>query len=256
MLHRVAEAALARLAASLILFLMSLMPALAGDRAELNVLGYSKDYRYFAFEEFGEFDGSGGNYAHIYVVDLSDDSWVPGTPFSTEQNGDTDDVIPSLAAIRAKTMSLAAPMLQDLKIEVPATTLVLLGDGVAKADGKTMTTAFPSCCGSADTDETAALTLTLSMFPSKSAVECPVEEAFGYTLSATFADGTSGELHKDGDTLPKSRRCPQDYRLYAVVAPFEQFRPRVAIISSYPFGFEGVDRRFLAVPIDMPDADR
>jgi predicted secreted protein len=232
--------------------LLLALPALAGDRAQLNVLGYSRDFRYFAFEEFGVFDGSGGNYSHIFVVDLSDDSWVKGTPLSTEQNGDTDDVIPPLSAVRAKTMSLAVPTLSELRIEVPASILVMLGDGVPNADGKTMTTAFPSCCGSADTDETAALTLSLSTFAAKSAVECPVDEAFGYALAASFADGTSREIHRDGDSLPKSRRCPQDYRLYAVVAPFEQIRPRVAIISSYPFGFEGVDRRFLAVPVDAP----
>jgi predicted secreted protein len=243
---------LARLAASVVAFLLLVLPALAGDRAQLNVLGYSRDFRYFAFEEFGVFDGSGGNYSHIFVVDLSDDSWVKGTPFSTEQNGDTDDVIPPLSAVRAKTMSLAVPTLSELRIEVPASILVMLGDGVPNADGKTMTTAFPSCCGSADTDETAALTLSLSTFAAKSAVECPVDEAFGYALTASFADGTSREIHRDGDSLPKSRRCPQDYRLHAVVAPFEQVRPRVAIISSYPFGFEGVDRRFLAVPIDAP----
>jgi predicted secreted protein len=50
--------------------------------------------------------------------------------------------------------------------------------------------------------------------------------------------------------LPKSRGCPTDYRLYAVVAPFQQAEPRIALISSYPFGFEGPDRRFLAVPLD------
>ena len=86
--------------------------------------------------------------------------------------------------------------------------------------------------------------------------EKPKNSLSSMSVPGPYRHGTSGELHKDGDTLPKSRRCPQDYRLYAVVAPFEQFRPRVAIISSYPFGFEGVDRRFLAVPIDMPDADR
>ena len=64
------------------------------------------------------------------------------------------------------------------------------------------------------------------------------------------------ELHADGDTLPKSRRCTLDYTIYAVVQPFENYwadgfdSRRVAIIASYPFGFEGVDRRFLAVPID------
>ena len=243
---------MARLAANLLLLLLGVLPALAGDRAQLNVLGYSQDLRYFAFEEFGTFDGSGGNYAHIYVVDLKTDSWVTGTPFSTEQNGDPDQVAPDLPAVRAKTMNLAAPMLADLKIDVPATTLVLLGDGVAGADGKMMTTAFPSCCGPNDTDSTQALNLALTTFAAKSAIDCPVDEAFGYTLTATFGDSTSRELHRDGANLPKSRSCPQDYRLYGVFSPFEQLGPRVALVSSYPFDFEGTSRRFLAVPIDTP----
>jgi predicted secreted protein len=243
--------ALARLAASLVLLLAFFgTPGLAGDRAGLNVLGYSKDLRYFAFEEFGVRDGSGGNYSHIFVVDLSDDSWVDGTPFLTDQAGDTDDVAPKLDAIRAKTAGLAAATLTSLKISVPATTLVLLGDGVPEADGKTMSAAFPSCCGSNDTDASVAVSLALTTFASKSAAPCSVDTALGYALTATYADGSSHELHRDGDTLPKSRSCPKDYRLYAIVAPFEAFQPRVAIISSYPFDFEGVSRRFLAVPID------
>jgi predicted secreted protein len=50
--------------------------------------------------------------------------------------------------------------------------------------------------------------------------------------------------------LPKSRGCPVDYRLYAVVAPFQQLAPRIAFVSLYRYGFEGPDRRFLAVPLD------
>jgi predicted secreted protein len=253
MRRNVGWVALGRLAASLLgLLIMLAAPALAGDRAQLNVLGYSEDLRYFAFEEYGVRDGSGGNYSHIYVVDLSNDSWVSGTPFLTDQAGDTDDVAPDLPAIRAKTAGLAAPILASLKIDVPATILALLGDGVAAADGKAMSAAFPSCCGPGDTDATQALTLNLSTFAAKSPVDCPVDEAFGYALTANFADGSSSELHRDGDTLPKSRSCPQDYRLYAIFSPFEQFGPRVALVSSYPFDFEGTSRRFLAIPIDTP----
>jgi predicted secreted protein len=232
--------------------MMSVLPTLAGDRAQLNVIGYSRNLRYFAFEEYGVHDGSGGNYSHIYVVDLSADNWVSGTPFVTDQDGNPDQVAPDLPAVRAKTLTLAAPMLTDLKIEVPAVPLVMLGDGVPAADGKTMTTAFPSCCGPNDTDASQLLNLTLTTFAAKSAIDCPVDEAFGYALTATLADGSSRELHRDGANLPKSRSCPQDYRLYAVFSPFEQFGPRVALVSSYPFDFEGTSRRFLAVPIDAP----
>ena len=36
--------------------------------------------------------------------------------------------------------------------------------------------------------------------------------------------------------------------LFAVAPPFDDFDHLGAIVSCYPFGFEGTDRRFLAVP--------
>ena len=63
--------ALARLAVSLIaLFLLAAAPALAADKANINIIGYSEDDAYFAFEQFGEHDGSGGNFSNIYIIDL------------------------------------------------------------------------------------------------------------------------------------------------------------------------------------------
>ena len=232
------------------LFMFFAVADLAGDRAELNILGYSPNFRYFAFEEFGVFDGSGGNYSHIFIVDLKDDSWVKGTPFSTETTDDGDANPVPLDAVRAKTMALAAPVLKQLGVSEPASTLVLLGDGVPDADGKTMSAAYPSCCGPNDTDPSGSLTLTLSTFPAKMSGACQVDGALGFALTARYSDGSTDEIHRDGGTLPKSRSCPQDYRLYAIVAPFEQFGPRIALISSYPFDFEGTSRRYLAVPID------
>lgn len=228
-------------------------PASAGDRAVLNVLGYSTDQKYLAFEEFGEFDGSGGHYSHVFVVDLSNDSWVEGTPFSLGTSDDADTT--TLAQVRAEVMNKAAPLLKKLGVEVPAVPLVLLGDGVANADGKSMVADQPSCCGPSDTDASVEVRLALKTFPAKATGQCAVDTAVGYSLTATFADGSTRELHKDGDTLPKSRSCPQDYRLYSVIEPFESEGGRVAIVSSYPFDFEGTSRRFIAVPIDAWQPD-
>ena len=251
MKRNVVRAVTARLAASLVaLLVLTVAPATAGDRAELNVLGFSPDSKYLAFEEFGVFDGSGGNYSHIFVVDLREDSWVPGTPFSIETNGDGGGDSASLAEIRSKAAAKAAPLLKKLEIEIPASVLVMLADGVANADGKSMVVDQPACCGPMDVDTSTEVKLSLKTFPAKMSGECMVDTAVGYELTASFVDGTISGLHKDGDTLPKSRSCPQDYRLYAVIAPYADGAPRVAIISSYPFDFEGTSRRFLAVPID------
>jgi predicted secreted protein len=53
-------AASARLAAKVFgLIALAATPALAGDRALIDYIGFSPDARYFAFEEFGIQDGSG-----------------------------------------------------------------------------------------------------------------------------------------------------------------------------------------------------
>jgi len=222
-------------------------PAIAGDRANLNILGYSEDGRYFAFEEYGVFDGSGGNYSHIYIVDLPADKWTYGSPFTVEEGGDTEGP-PPLAQTRAKALAKAQEKLKPLKISTSVEILALLGDGVPDADGKSMVLANTVCCAPGATDDR-HMTLTLKTFPAKLNEDyCTDMASVGYSLS--FNDGaTTTVLHKDDATLPKSRGCTLDYRLYAVVAPFEGDGEWVAFISSYPFGFEGPDRRFLVVPI-------
>ncbi|MEQ1769340.1 MAG: DUF2259 domain-containing protein [Devosia sp.] len=240
-------AVLARLAASAVLALCALAsPALAGDRALFNAIGYSEDGRYFAFEEYGVQDGSGFAYSTVYIVDLPADKWVTGTPFHAQAADETSDA--PLAKTRAEAMALAQPQVDTLGIDRPAQTLALLGDGVPNDDGKNLTFAWPQCCGPGQTQEPAA-GLALETFPVEPTEDyCLDMNPVGYAL--TFKGEQTVELHRDGTTLPKSRGCTLDYRLYAVLAPFEQGGSRVAIVSSYPFGFEGPDRRFLAVPID------
>jgi predicted secreted protein len=248
MKRNVVLAVLARLAASLVaVAMLAAAPAAAGDRANINFLGYSEDGRYFAFEEFGVFDGAGGNYSHIYVVDLPADKWVTGSPFSVEEGGDAEDT-PPIADTRAKALAKAQGKLKSLKIETPVDIYYLHGDGVPEVDGKSVTLSNPACCSPGQTDD-AKFAFKIETFPAKYEEDyCRDMNPVGYAL--TLNDGTGPvDLHRDGDTLPKSRGCTLDYRIYAVVAAFEGQGPWVAIISSYPFGFEGPDRRFLLVPI-------
>ena len=68
----------------------------------------------------------------------------------------------------------------------------------------------------------------------------------------TGKDGVGHELHRDVGMLPKSRGCITGYRLFAVVTQqYAMAQSGVAIISTYPVGFEGPDRRFLAVPTNF-----
>lgn len=237
----------ARLAASLavIFFVFAAAPAMAGDRALFNFLGYSDSGDYAAFEEFGQYDGSGGYYSHIYIVDLGKDSWVTGSPYAVEPDPKLDEDDTPLADVRAKVLAMAQPKLKSLKIGTPAETLYLLGDGMSDTAGKVATFSTPMYLGfQAD-----AFTLRLGLTGVKSDI-CvdDIADLSGFTLDLYDSAGKHS-LHDDSTApLPKSRGCTTDYRIYAVLAPFQSVA-NLAVISTYAQGFEGPDRRFMLVPI-------
>lgn len=231
------------------LLLASMLPAFAADRALIDIIGYSADGHYFAFEEFGVHDGSGFAFSNVFVIDLTTDSFVAGAPFSAVADDAHADR--PLADVRAEAKKAAAPALKRYAVSNPAEIWTMLGDGVGKADGKTMNWSIPNCCSPGSTeDKVFSLKLTTFNMPATAECDSLISQApLGFALSLSDDSGpSSSEIHRD-KTLPKSRGCTEDYRLYAVVAPFDDFDHLVAIVSYYPFGFEGTDRRFLAVPL-------
>lgn len=228
-------------------FLMA-APAFAGDRALIDYIGFSQDFRYFAFEEFGIQDGSGFAYSNIFVIDLTTDSWVLGTPIRLR----ADDEARSLVDIRAEAAEQASKYLDEFGITVPVEVAAMIGDGTPNTDAKTLPFGAPAYNpGQVSGD----YTLSLSTFNSTAVSPCAdwfSTEPKGYELYIAD-DGSDRLVHRDTAALPRSRGCPTDYRLYSVVMPFggTTISNAVAIISFYPGGFEGPDRRFLAVPLGL-----
>lgn len=232
-------------AASLAMILTMLAaPAVAGDRALIDVLGFSGDGRYFAFEEYGVQDGSGFPYSNIYVIDVINDDWV-GAPTRVR----IDDESAKLIDARVQARTEVGPLLVETAIDYPADIIAMQADGEG-GDGLGLDFAAPGYAAGETGD--VAYSLALDMFPADSPQPCEDymgEKAKGFEL--TLTDGHAIiSLHKDADTIPGSRGCPWTYRIYAVVVP-QYFEPKrgVAIISVYPHGFEGPDRRFIAVPL-------
>ena len=243
----VARAGTARLGASALAVLALAAPALAGDRALVDIIGYSENGQYFAFEEFGIQDGSGFAYSSIYLIDLTTDSWVVGTPIREQ----ADDEGVSLSQIRAEVQLQAAPDLAGFGIDVPGEYAAMLGDGTPGADGQSLRFGWP---GYGPGEVQGDYELRLSTFPTTAAAPCAEwfsVDPMGYQLVITEGD-TEREIHRDGN-LPRSRGCPLTYRLYGVVLPFNagSAGDAVALISVYPGGFEGPDRRFIAVPLGL-----
>lgn len=240
----VRQAARASAAACLGLVL-SVLPAQAGDRAGIELIGHSEDGRTFAFEEFGIQDGSGFAYSNIFLIDLETDSWVAGSPFRVQS--DSEDRL--LADIRAEARQAAGKLIAEREITVPAQFIAMIGDGVPETDAQSLRFGVPGFSGPGSVIGDFALSLEgIEMSPH----EC---EAYmdtspqGFALELTAEEKTV-EIHRD-TVLPKSRGCAQSYRLFGVAAPFGTYKARglVTLLSVFTLGFEGPDRRFLAVPI-------
>lgn len=241
----VVKAASVRLAASVLALLAA--PAFAGDAANFAALGFSADGRYFGYEEFGVQDGSGFPYSNIFILDVAEDKWAGGSPFRVR----LEEESPGLAGVRTEAMRQAAKALADLAISEPAVIEALNGDGEVGHDGTSITF---GARGFGMDEPPNPVTLKIESFESTSTVPCV--DSFGFPPPVGFAltleaDGRSTELHRD-TSVPASRNCTVAYRPYGIVAPVNwswNERTPVAIISVFSQGFEGPDRRFIAVPV-------
>lgn len=234
-----------RLVASVVAFAAA--PAFAGDAANFAALGFSADGRYLAYEEFGVQDGSGFPYSNIFILDVAEDKWAGGSPFRVL----LEDERPGLATVRAKSAEAAAAAIAKLAIAEPAVIEALNGDGEVGHDGSSITFGARGFGMDAPPNP---VTLKIESFESTSTVPCV--ESFGFPPPVGFAltleaDGKSTELHRD-KSVPASRNCTVAYRPFGIVAPVNwswNQRTPVAIISVFSQGFEGPDRRFIAVPV-------
>ena len=227
------------------LFLLALVTsasaASAGDYADREIIGFSPDGATFAFEEYGVEDGSGFPYSSIFVIDVATDNWVPGSPVRLR---DEDESRP-LSDLRREARAKASGLLGQHNIAVPGAVVASNPATETSADPYRVTflprlIVPPSGTGM-------RLELAEAEMP---AADCPdVGQAFkGYQLTLTGSGGPQG-LHADTN-IPKSRRCPIGYAISDVVTyyPDAGGDPSIAVIVSvYSVGFEGPDRRFLAV---------
>ena len=236
-----------RLAASLIGLALLANPALAGDAAQFNPLGFSEDGRYFAFEEYGIQDGSGFPYANLTILDVARDAWAAGSPLRIRLEDDTA----SLADARGDARTQAEPYFDTMAIATPALTVALNGDGEPAGDGSLLSFGKPGY-GLEGLQDPATLTLTTTLpdYSGPCTTDYGLDPPVGYVLALETAQGST-ELHADR-SIPASRGCTVAYRLYGVFAPldwaYKGLTP-VAVLSVYTHGFEGPDRRFIAVPV-------
>lgn len=219
--------------------------AQAADRYQFNALGYSQDGRHFAFEQFTIQDGSGFPVSDIFVIDLDTDTFAAGSPFEGRIESDGA----RLEDARRQAGAAAAQAAEALGISRPAVPVTLRGDGALADDGLTMAFGLPTW-GLAETEGEYELSLDIFKAPtSQDCVDWFGTEPMGYGLTLSAKSGARN-LHSDA-RIPASRGCAITYKLYGVFLPFEAYglESAVAVISVWSHGFEGPDRKFIALPI-------
>jgi predicted secreted protein len=227
-------------------FLLTAVAARAGDVAEMRPLGFSPDGRFFAFEQFGEQDGSGFAYAEIQVIDTQTDTYVPGTPVSVLIRREEA----SVGEARRESLTQAKTILDTRKIGDDPGFLVALSPigELSEKPHELRYQAFPSFYISDGIHR-----LSLEEFDAEGQELCQSMDVkvrgFALKIAADAKPEERREVYRD-QTIPKSRNCPSAYAIGGVVTPaYGSSAPHMVMIQVASLGFEGNNLRWLAVPV-------
>lgn len=224
---------------------LSSSSAIAGDFANLNVLGFSSDGNIFAFEEYGVQDGSGFPYANRFYIDTNTDQFIGGSPIRVRIEDETVDVSQARSDAAAQGQSIISD--------------AMLGENAGYLAGfNTVTEASADPYRMAvnprpvvpPVDREIEFRLTELQFAPTGTCDGIQDISAGFKLVQLGLE--AGEetrlLHEDA-SVPGSRNCPNGYRIGGVHTFFpEGGEPVYAItIAVRSFGFEGPDYNWMAV---------
>lgn len=211
--------------------------ASAGDRASFEVIGFSKDGRYLAFEQYGVSDGSGAPYAEVILVDVSKNAFAepPIAASALEASGASAQTASTAAALRARLRPEV-----DRRLSARGIVRGSLGEAVEisttqEAPGRKRAT-FRSGAASYE------LELVTRKLPDKS---CLSESATGFELKLrSAATKKTKTLERDRRALPKRRMCAIDYDFERVLLSGGRLAVFLRVAQQ---GFEGPNLRYMVV---------
>jgi predicted secreted protein len=230
--------------AALTSLLVLLLPAHAGDTATINVLGFSEDGSVFAFEEYGVRDGSGFPYANRYYIETATDEFVAGTPVRVT----LQDEATSVAAARAEAKSRGEKLFKDAVLDMNRGHLVAFNAVTEHSADPFRLAANPR---PVFPPVDPVFEVRLEELDLQSPEQCKgFDQVVGFRLvRIASAPGDRTVLLHEDTSLPKSRGCPNGYRLGGIQTFYPQSgHPVYAILVAIrSYGFEGPDFRWIAV---------
>jgi predicted secreted protein len=252
---------------------------LAGDYADLKFIGFSGNGKYLAFEESGEWDGSGGDYATTYYVETAKNSYAAApSVFEWSLDSSAKSRTLLLSGYKRKVAAglkrfgivpgndgqlVVAHLLSDMSFVKPVKRKhYFYEDGKNESVDKLVTdyegafirrdtleiekVIFSTGIDSYNQNTEEFYELTLIPTIAKENESC----SGGYKIELTLQDNTGHRTHdlqilqKDADVLPKSRQCPYGYKIERVYV----YQNKIAVfLNVFGQGFEGPDMRYLVV---------
>ncbi|RVD35217.1 DUF2259 domain-containing protein [Mesorhizobium sp. M4A.F.Ca.ET.020.02.1.1] len=215
----------------------------AGDVAELEILGFSKDGGVFAFEEYGVQDGSGYPYASRYYIDTVTDSFLKGTPIRVR----LDDEAATLDAARLQARQKGEAIVSQAELAASRGITAGFSPVTELSSDPFRMVVNPRPIFSPVDDP---LEFRLDEIPMNDTEGCQSQgEINGFRLLRIVAkDGGKTELLHEDKSIPKSRGCPNGYRIGAVQTfSMQGLSAYAVLIAVRQYGFEGPDFRWIAV---------
>lgn len=244
--------------------------AQAGDAAARHIIGFSPDGAYFAFEQYGTLDAgaSDSGWSQIDIIDTRTDQFVGGKPILVVD--ETEEATLTLEQARAQAAAQAAPILAQYAITSPAEQsasdkFTFPGETVAYNDISRLEQVSQKWLSPLH-GETGISTIQLDEILAASTSDCSASfattqqrdqalqgekagKALGFRLTLHGQDGKPIKILHEDKTVPGSRNCPTSYSLSESYELTPAGKPAVIVVLVQRFsqGFEGRDRRFLAV---------
>lgn len=214
-------------------------------QTQFELIGYSENGRYLAYETFGLGGPEGLAHAAVHVLDLAERRWVIGSPIEVTAGNPQL----GLAELREQVRDRSHFLIEDLNIHRPAVLAAMVGDGAASDDPHTLSFGIPQPDGG-PVDAPVELQLAAYDVVASSPCETRMQGSpIGFSLNM-HSFGENSAIYADGP-LPRSRDCPEQYRLMAVVLPFEavDMEHAVVLVSMRTITAEGPRRGFVPVPL-------
>ncbi|MFD1985222.1 DUF2259 domain-containing protein [Mesorhizobium newzealandense] len=238
--------------------------AQAGDAAARHIIGFSPDGSYFAFEQYGTLDAgaSASGYSQIDIIDTRTDLFVDGKPILIVD--ESEEATLTLEQARAQAAAKAAPILAKYAIasrgEQTASDKFTFADEMVAYNDISRLEQVSQKWLSPLYDQLDISTIQLDQILADSMTDCSAGfdatqqgdisgKALGFRLTLQGQDGKPFKVLHEDKAVPGSRNCPTSYSLSESYEFTPAGKPAVIVVLVQRFsqGFEGRDRRFIAV---------